>query len=165
MVNHIRSQYESFSNLIWKIAIGSSLSWELSRLLGSEHPYLAPLSVIICIQATTDKTIKLAIQRVIGTIVGIPIVVLIANHLTINGLSLGLLILLGGYMTKWLKLSQQIMHQVALTILLVFVFEKRTENYAFDRMNDTLIGVMVAVLLQFIWSYFKRKQKNASYKE
>ncbi|WP_462405140.1 hypothetical protein [Gracilibacillus sp. Marseille-QA3620] len=91
--------------------------------------------------------------------------VLIANHLTINGLSLGLLILLGGYMTKWLKLSQQIMHQVALTILLVFVFEKRTENYAFDRMNDTLIGVMVAVLLQFIWSYFKRKQKNASNKE
>ncbi len=68
-------------------------------------------------------------------------------------------------MTKWLKLSQQIMHQVALTILLVFVFEKRTENYAFDRMNDTLIGVMVAVLLQFIWSYFKRKQKNASNKE
>lgn len=163
MVKNTLSQKDSFSNLIWKLAIGSFLSWEISRLLGSEHPYLAPLSVIICIQATKDKTISLAIQRVIGTIVGIPIVVIAANHLHINGVNLGLLILLGGYMSKWLRLDKQIMHQVALTILLVFVFEKRTEHYAFDRLNDTLIGVFVAVFLQSIWLSlnFKRKQSHS----
>ena len=153
-------QNESFSNLIWKMAVGSSLSWEISQLLGSKHPYLAPLSVIICVQATTDKTNSLAIQRIIGTVIGIPIVVLIASHLHVSGWNLGLLILLGGYISKWLKLDKPIMHQVALTILLVFVFEKQTEHYAMDRMKDTLIGVMIAVLLQFIWWPFTSKRKQ-----
>lgn len=92
MINRL-SQNESFSNAIWKIAIGSALSWEISHLLGSKHPYLAPLSVILCIQATTDKTLSIAVQRIIGTIIGIPIVVVIAKHLSITGWNLGLLIL------------------------------------------------------------------------
>ena len=157
MVKNIQSQNESYSGLIWKIALGSFLSWEISRLFGSDHPYLAPLSVIICIQATRDKTVSLAISRIIGTIIGIPIVVLIANHLKVHGWSLGLLILFGGYISKWLKIDQSIMHQVALTILLVFVFEKQTEHYAWDRMIDTLIGVAVAVILQFIRFSFRGK--------
>ena len=147
---------ESYTSLIWKIALGSFLSWEISRHFGSDHPYLAPLSIIICIQATTDKTVSLAISRIIGTIIGIPIVVLITNHLHVHGWSLGLLILLGGYISKWLKLDQSVMHQVALTILLVFVFEKQSEHYAWDRMIDTIIGVMVAVILQYIWGFLSK---------
>ncbi|WP_052343594.1 FUSC family protein [Bacillus massiliigorillae] len=160
MIKNILSQNETMSSLIWKISIGSALSWELSRLFGSEHPYLAPLSVIICIQATMDKTISIGIQRIIGTVIGIPIIVIIASHLNINGWNLGLLILLGGYISKWLKLDQGTLHQVVITILLVFVFEKQTEHYALDRMKDTLIGVMIAVFLQFIWFPFKLKQKQ-----
>lgn len=141
-----------------KIAIGSALSWEISQLLGSKHPYLAPLSVILCIQATTDKTLSIAVQRIIGTIIGIPIVVVIAKHLSITGWNLGILILLGGYISKWLKLDQHILHQIAITILFVFVFEKQTKHYAIDRLNDTLVGVLVAVLLQYIWLKLQGKQ-------
>lgn len=157
MINRL-SQNESFSNAIWKIAIGSALSWEISQLLGSKHPYLAPLSVILCIQATTDKTLSIAVQRIIGTIIGIPIVVVIAKHLSITGWNLGILILLGGYISKWLKLDQHILHQIAITILFVFVFEKQTKHYAIDRLNDTLVGVLVAVLLQYIWLKLQGKQ-------
>jgi len=157
MINRL-SQNESFSNAIWKIAIGSALSWEISQLLGSKHPYLAPLSVILCIQATTDKTLSIAVQRIIGTIIGIPIVVVIAKHLSITGWNLGILLLLGGYISKWLKLDQHILHQIAITILFVFVFEKQTKHYAIDRLNDTLVGVLVAVLLQYIWLKLQGKQ-------
>lgn len=142
---------KNFSILIWKMAIGSALSWELSKLLGSAHPYLAPLTVILCLQSTMDKTVQRSIQRVIGTMIGISVIVLIARHMSINGWSLGLLILLGCFITQWLKFDKTVIHQVALTILFVFVLEHQTKHYAIDRMTDTLLGVVIAVLFQIIW--------------
>jgi len=139
------------SILIWKLSIGSTLSWEISKFFGSDHPYLAPLSVILSLQSTIDKTVSLSIKRVIGTVIGISVTVLIASHLKITGWSIGLLILLGCYIAKYLKFDKKVLHQVALTILFVFVFEHQTKHYAVDRMRDTLIGVLVAGIIQLIW--------------
>ncbi|MEH7383694.1 aromatic acid exporter family protein [Bacillus sp. JJ1533] len=142
---------EKLSILAWKLSIGSILSWELSELLGSHHPYLSPLTVILTIQYTMDKTISLSIKRMIGTIIGIFVTVLIAKHLPIEGWSLGILILVGCYISMYLKLDKKVLHQVSLTILFVFVFEHQSKSYAIDRLRDTLIGVLVAGLLQLIW--------------
>jgi uncharacterized membrane protein YgaE (UPF0421/DUF939 family) len=146
-----QTQNENLSILIWNMAIGSTFSWELAKLLGSDNPYLAPLSVILCLQPTYQKTLRLSIKRVIGTIIGISFTVIIATRMSINGWNLGTLILLGGFITKWLKLDKTVLHQVALTILFVFVFEHQKNHYAMDRMRDTLIGVIVAVLIQLVW--------------
>ena len=142
---------KSLSILAWKLSIGSALSWEVAKLLGSDHPYLAPLSVILTIQSTVDKTVSLSIKRLIGTVIGILVTVLIAKHFTVSGWSLGILILLGCYISIYLKLDKKILHQVALTILFVFVFEHQTKHYAIDRMRDTVIGVLIAGVLQFLW--------------
>lgn len=147
--NEIRN--ENLSILIWKMSIGSTLSWEISKLLGSDHPYLAPLSVILSIQSTIDKTVSLSIKRVIGTIIGTSVTVLVASHMTMNGWSLGLLILLGCFIAKYLKFDKKVLHQVALTILFVFVFEHQSKHYAIDRIRDTLIGVLVAGIIQLVW--------------
>ncbi|WP_066307179.1 aromatic acid exporter family protein [Bacillus sp. FJAT-29814] len=144
-------QNENLTLLIWKLAIGSALSWELSKLFGSDHPYLAPLSVILTIQSTMDKTVSLSIKRVIGTVIGISVTVLIARYFSVTGWNLGLLILFGCYIAKYLKFDKKVLHQVALTILFVFVFEHKTKHYAIDRMRDTLIGVLVAESIQLIW--------------
>lgn len=144
---------DNFSMLTWQMAIGSTLSWELSKLLGSDHPYLAPLSVILCLHTVIEKTFQISMQRVIGTVIGIFIIILIASNLSINGWSLGLLILLGGLITRLLKLNKTVLHQVSLTILFVFTFEHQSSQYALDRMRDTLVGVITAVLIQLIWFY------------
>jgi uncharacterized membrane protein YgaE (UPF0421/DUF939 family) len=143
---------ENLTHLIWKLTIGSILSWELSKALGSDHPYLAPLSVILTIQSTTDKTVSLSIKRVVGTMIGIIVTVLIASYLPVSGWSLGLLILIGCYITKFLKFDKKVVHQVALTILFVFVFEHQSKQYAIDRMRDTLVGILVAGIIQLVWS-------------
>jgi uncharacterized membrane protein YgaE (UPF0421/DUF939 family) len=142
---------KSLAILAWKLSIGSALSWEVAKLLGSDHPYLAPLSVILTIQSTVDKTVSLSIKRLIGTVIGILVTVLIAKHFTVSGWSLGILILLGCYISIYLKLDKKILHQVALTILFVFVFEHQTKHYAIDRMRDTVIGVLIAGVLQLLW--------------
>ncbi|PLT27845.1 hypothetical protein CUU66_21630 [Peribacillus deserti] len=106
---------------------------------------------MLCLQSTYHKTVRLSIKRVTGTIIGISFTVIISTHMIINGWNLGLLVLLGGFITKWLKFDKTVLHQVALTILFVFVFEHQKNHYVIDRMRDTLIGVMVAVLIQLVW--------------
>ncbi|MDQ0156490.1 FUSC family protein [Robertmurraya andreesenii] len=151
---------KNISSLIWKMALGSAIAWEISKFLGSEHPYLAPLSVILCLQSSFNKTLRLSIRRMMGTILGIIVTVLIAGHLKINGISLGMLILIGCYVAKWLKLDRIVIHQVAITILFVFVFEKQSHLYAIDRLRDTFVGVIVIGLIQFIWFRFIAKENH-----
>jgi uncharacterized membrane protein YgaE (UPF0421/DUF939 family) len=150
---------KDLSILIWNMAVGSTLAWELSKGLGSAHPYLAPLSVILCLQSTFSKTFRLSLKRVIGTIIGISVTVLIASHISINGWKLGILILFGCYLTKWLNFDRVVLHQVALTILFVFAFEHKTSHYAIDRMRDTLVGVAVAIISQYVWYRLNGKSR------
>ena len=42
-------------------------------------------------------------------------------------------------------------HQSALTVLLVFVMEQKSGDYFFDRFRDTLIGAIVAVILHMFF--------------
>ncbi|PTY78034.1 hypothetical protein B5V89_11195 [Heyndrickxia sporothermodurans] len=139
--------FENKSLVIWKMAIATALSWELAKFTGSHHPYLAPLTVILCMKPLLNQTILFAFYRFIGTVFGIILVIMVAKSLQLNGLTLGILILSGGFIAKWFKLDMNAIEQVALTILLVFVFEQKSEHYAFDRIKDMLIGAAVAIIV------------------
>lgn len=151
---------DQLTSLILKLSIGSTLAWEISKFFGSSHPYLGPVSLILTIQSTMDKTISLSIKRVIGTMIGIGITVIITSYLKVTGWNLGLLILIGTYIAKYLKLDKKVLHQVALTILFVFAYEHQSKDYAMDRMRDTLVGVLTAGLIQFVWSSILSRKKE-----
>ncbi|RLL41780.1 FUSC family protein [Oceanobacillus piezotolerans] len=138
------------TSLIWKMAIASAVSWEVAKLVGSDHPYLAPLSVILCLQTTLDQSIRFSFHRIVGTAIGVLLTAYLVSHLHMNGWILGLLLLGGTYIAKWLRLHETVLHQVALTILLVFTFERKSEDYALDRIIDTIIGVIIAILVHML---------------
>lgn len=142
-----QEKLENKSALIWKMAIASAISWELSKLIGSSHPYLAPLSVVLCLQTTIDQSIRYSFHRIIGTVIGILLTAYLASHLDMNGWILGLLIVGGVFIAKWVKVDESVLHQVALTIVLIFTFERKSKDYALDRILDSIIGVTVAVLI------------------
>ncbi|RDU37721.1 FUSC family protein [Neobacillus piezotolerans] len=149
----MKKDKKDFANktlLIWKMAIASAISWELAKLAGSNHPYLAPLSVILCLQTTIYKSIRFSFHRIAGTVVGVLMVSWFVSHLPMNGWSLGLLMLAGTLAAKWLKMDETAIHQVALTILLLFTFERKSGDYGFDRVVDTIIGAAVAVIVHMI---------------
>jgi len=135
---------------VWKMAIASAVSWELAKLVGSDHPYLAPLSVILCLQTTINQSIRFSFHRIVGTAIGVLLTAYLVSHLHMNGWILGLLLLGGTYIAKWLRLNEKVLHQIALTILLVFTFERNSKDYAFDRIIDTVIGVIVAILFHML---------------
>ncbi|MBT2574972.1 FUSC family protein [Bacillus sp. ISL-51] len=139
------------TSLVWKMAIASAVSWEAAKLVGSDHPYLAPLSVILCLQPTIDQSIRFSFHRIAGTAIGIMLTAYLVNHLPMNGWMLGLLLLGGTYIAKWLRIDETVLHQVALTILLVFTFERNSKDYAMDRIIDTMIGVIIAILVHMFF--------------
>ncbi len=132
--------------VVWKTAIASTLSWEVATWTGSKHPYLAPLTVILCLQVTVDQSIRFAVQRVIGTSLGVLLTVFIADYIGVGGWRLGLFLLVGIAIAKWLKLSDKVIHQVALSVLFVLYFESQSHGYALDRLKDTVIGAVVGIL-------------------
>lgn len=146
-INMEKKNLESKTALVWKMAIASAISWELAKLVGSDHPYLAPISVVLCLQTTIDQSIRYSFHRMVGTAIGIILSASLVSHLDMNGWILGLLILGGAFIAKWLKLDESVIHQVALTIVLIFTFERKSKDYAFDRIVDTMIGIVVAILI------------------
>ncbi|WP_144554914.1 aromatic acid exporter family protein [Bacillus sp. X1(2014)] len=143
---------ENKTALIWKMAIGSAVSWELAKLVGSDHPYLAPLSVVLCLQTTIDQSIRYSIHRILGTMIGIILTAYLASHLDMNGWILGLLLLGSTFIAKWLRLDETVLHQVALTVILIFTFERKSKDYSVDRILDTIIGVIITILIHMLLS-------------
>ncbi|NOV02306.1 FUSC family protein [Paenibacillus planticolens] len=132
---------------VWKTPLAAALSWEFSEWAGSKHPYLAPLTVILCIQLTVDKSIQFAWQRIVGTIAGVLITASIAPYVGLNGWSIGLLLLIGTLLLTWLKVEHATMVQFSLSILLVMYFQSKMPSYPLDRIRDTVIGAIVALLI------------------
>lgn len=150
-MNKKLKQMEDKTILIWKIAIASALSWETAKLAGSVHPYLAPLSVILCLQTTVIQSIHYSYYRMVGTVIGIAVTMFAAPYVGVNGWTIGLLSLIGCFITKWLKRDESALHQVALTVLLVFVMEHKSGDYFIDRFRDTLIGAFTAVMIHMLF--------------
>lgn len=147
----MKNKKDNFGNktaLVWKMAIASALSWELAKLVGSHHPYLAPLSVVLCLQNTIDQSIKHSIHRIAGTAIAIILTAYIVNYLDMNGWMLGLLILGGTLIVMGLRFDATVIQQTALTIVLVFTFEQKSKDYAIDRIVDTIIGAAIAIIVQ-----------------
>jgi uncharacterized membrane protein YgaE (UPF0421/DUF939 family) len=142
-----KNHFENKTAMVWKMAIGSAFSWELAKLVGSDHPYLAPLSVVLCLQTTIDQSIRYSFHRILGTIIGIILTAFLVSHLDMNGWILGLIMLGATFIAKWLRLDETVLHQVALTIVLIFTFERKSKDYALDRIVDTIIGAVIAVLI------------------
>lgn len=135
--------------IVWKMAVGSVLAWELARWAGSAHPYLGPLTVLLAVKSSPDKSIRFAWQRIGGTLFGVLFTALLLRSVTPNAWTLGLLLLIGGAILKGLNMSDTVILESALSILLVLAL-KNQSGYALDRVKDTIIGAIVALLLTLV---------------
>lgn len=139
--------------------IAASLAWELSKIAGSSHPYLAPLAVIICLHATLDESILHRYRRIIGTFLGAFTTGIIAPYIGSNAWSIGLVVLLGIGMAKLLALSNEVGNQAAIGALLILAVENNG-GYTIDRVRDTTIGVLIAILVNWVVGTIMGKVKG-----
>ena len=137
-------------SLILKMVIGSAISWELAILFGSKYPYLGPISLIICLQATIIKSIRFGIARIVGTIIGVASVSILASSLHANGWSITVIMIVSLIIPLILGANTTTLHQIALSVLLVLEFEHKLHGYGLDRIRDSILGVAVALLLHIL---------------
>ncbi|WP_400243574.1 aromatic acid exporter family protein [Niallia sp. JL1B1071] len=134
--------------LVIKIAIGSAIAYQVSKLLGLSHSYLAPLSLILCLQPSLNQSVQFSFRRVVGTILGVLMTTFILQYVPMTSWMLGILLLVGTGIAMTFQLNAVILHQVALSILLVFALEKNADDYVLDRITGTLIGSIIAIVFQ-----------------
>ncbi|MCM2997149.1 aromatic acid exporter family protein [Paenibacillus cellulositrophicus] len=136
------------SGVVWKMPLAAALSWEAAKWAGSSHPYLAPLTAILSVQATVSQSMQFAWQRVLGTVAGVLLTLCVTPWLPLNGWSIGASLLIAAFAIQRLKLDHTMVTQVALSILLVLFFQHKMPSYSLDRIRDTIIGAVLAVLVQ-----------------
>jgi uncharacterized membrane protein YgaE (UPF0421/DUF939 family) len=146
-VNQIKPTMLEKISIILKMVVGSAISWELAILFGSKYPYLGPISLIICLQTTIVKSIQFGIARIVGTIIGVASVFILASSLHANGWSIAVIMLVSLVIPLIFGANSTILEQIALSVMLVLEFEHRLHGYGVDRIRDSIIGVVVALLL------------------
>jgi uncharacterized membrane protein YgaE (UPF0421/DUF939 family) len=153
--NNSKTKNITFITIIQNV-IGASLAWELSKLAGSSHPFLAPLAVIICLHATLDESILHGYRRIIGTFLGAFATGFIAPYIGSNAWSIGLGVLLGMCLAKLLGLSNEVGNHAAIGALLILALDNNG-GYTIDRVRDTIIGVLIALLVKWVVDTIKGK--------
>ncbi|WP_248924768.1 FUSC family protein [Paenibacillus hamazuiensis] len=150
--------------MIAKIAVACAVSWQLAKLSGSSHPYLAPVSVILCMKSTLLQTLKFSGHRAVGTIIGACFVELVSRFLNEpHAWTIGFLVLVGLWIAKGLRRNPIVSEQVGLTVLLVLVLDHQSDHYFVDRLRDTGIGVVLsAIILYAVPPNYKKEMKQAA---
>jgi uncharacterized membrane protein YgaE (UPF0421/DUF939 family) len=148
IMNQSQDQMTIFEHtlVIWKNALGSTAAWEIARLTGSTHPYLAPLTLILCLQATVGQSLRFAVYRSAGTTLGVLMIGSFAKDIPLTAWALGVALLISMTLLKIFRLNDQLISQVTLSILFVLYFENQSTGYAWDRAKDTVIGAIVGAL-------------------
>ncbi|WP_052487254.1 FUSC family protein [Gordoniibacillus kamchatkensis] len=137
--------------MILKMSAASGIAWELAKLCGSKHPYLAPLSVILCLQTTVLQSVLYSFHRLFGTVVGVVLTVWAADYVPLNGWTLALLLVLVSGAALLLQRKESVVHEAALSVLLVLALQKQSPgHYGFDRIRDTIIGLAVGLAVHML---------------
>lgn len=132
------------------MGIASAAAWQVAKLMGSKHPFLAPVSVILCMQPTLAKSLQYSYYRILGTVLGVGVTVLAARWLPHQAWTIGLVIVIAGLISLIFGRKEVLIRETALSVALVLDLQKKSGIYPFDRVRDTFIGVVVALIVQFI---------------
>lgn len=133
-----------------KMALASGIAWELAKLAGSKHPFLAPVSVILCMQPSVQQSLQFSYFRVVGTVVGVILTAIAAIWLPLASWSMALLVVLACSLSLLAERHPTLIREVALSVVLVLELQQKSESYAIDRIRDTFIGVGVALALHLL---------------
>jgi uncharacterized membrane protein YgaE (UPF0421/DUF939 family) len=132
---------------IWKTALAAALSWDAVYFTGMKHSFFAPIAAIICLQATVEDSVLKGYSRILGIIVGVIIADLFSGFVGIHDWSIAILICTSLGLATILKFGKDALSQVGVTVLLVMTAGAGNFNYGIERIIETIIGALIAILV------------------
>lgn len=153
---------------IQKTALAVFLSIMISHFLGGKSPFYACIASVICMQDSYKGTIKMGINRMIGTIIGglagifATFIFFKYNNYYFDAALISLLCIVVTYLCTLLKKPGSV--TIACIVLLantVLIKQEPSYMYTIVRVLETFLGIIVATLVnRFVFPYNPEKNKN-----
>ena len=133
-----------------KTAIAVILCVLISRALRLEYSFYAAIAAIISMGNTVTNSFRTGKDRMLGTLIGAGIGFVCASILPGNAILCGIGIIVVIYLCNLLKWSKSV--SIACIVFMVIMVNLNGKNpffYSINRILDTFIGIIVAVLVNY----------------
>lgn len=143
-----------------KTAIAVTLSVTLAYMFKLDSPFFAAIASIIAMQGNLVDSFRMGRDRILGTILGATIGLLGSLVSPGNPVLLGIGIIIVIYVSNKLKWNKSVTIACVVFISIMLNLEEGNRlYYSLNRVLDTLVGIVVAVAVNFIISppYSKTK--------
>lgn len=136
-----------------KTAVAATLAWETARLLtGADAPVFAPLTALLVVQITVQRSVRQALERVGGVVAGVLVALGLAQVVGLTAAGIALLVAGGLLVGRLVRLGAEGAVQVPVSALLVLIVGTgaaagEVSDVVVARVEDTAIGAAVGVLV------------------
>lgn len=151
-----------------KTALAVTLCIGFFELIHRQYPFYACIAAVICMKDTVENSYKMGKSRMIGTITGglvglsFTFLALTFNLAKFPGLITGVGIVLTIYLLNvFNKKGSVSIACIVLIAIMTNLHGKAPYAYAVDRIIDTFIGIIIALLInKYIYKYEDRVKKD-----
>ena len=144
-----------------KTAFAVSLTIFISNILKLKSPFFAGIAAIISMKTSVSESLTAGKSRMLGTIFGAMIAIVFSYIAPTNVLSIGIGIIIIIYTCNLLGWTNAV--QISSMVFLVIVLnydEGRRLNHALYRTFDTLVGLIIGTLINYIvvppYTYYEK---------
>ena len=133
---------------VGKSIIAALASWYVASLIYPDRaPIFAVIAAIIVVQPSVNQSIGKALERSVGTILGVAIA--LGASLALGGQSwLVLVAIIGAILLGWaFKFTPATSNQIAISAMLVIAIGAATPEYSAERIIETIIGALIGFIV------------------
>jgi uncharacterized membrane protein YgaE (UPF0421/DUF939 family) len=129
----------------FKTAFAVGMAWWLTTLLGEERPVFAAIAALVGMEATIVASMRRTGLQMVGVLGGIVLAVALSLVGSVNPLIIGLAVLFGLWLGRWLGSPDRIGVELSVTALLVVTFGHGDPGFGASRLWETALGGLVAM--------------------
>jgi len=131
-----------------KTALAVFICIGIWRIWNDSMPFFAGIAAVITMQNSIENSVKVGIDRFIGTLVGAFVGGLLVWTLPINSITISLGIILVIHLTTIIKKGgSAAIASIVFLAITINIGDKSINNYIFMRVVETTLGIGIAVLI------------------
>ena len=134
-----------------KTAVAASLAWLVClAVLPGDLPIFGTIAAILVVQPSINQSFSRALERTVGVIAGVIIAYLAGAFFGVTSWLIIATILVSMLVGWAFRLSQSTTAQIPISALLVLTIGAQTPGYAVERVIETVLGALIAVIVNAI---------------
>ena len=139
-----------------RLALAMVVSTAIYRRLHLGNGYWAPMTAILVLKPSWNNTLSRGIARLIGTLAGAGLALLLVHAITLPGLLIAGMVLVFAWLCFALQAVNYAAFSFCLTLYTVFSFRLggfSEPEAAMSRLINTALGGGLAILIDYVWEW------------